>query len=179
METLVASFPACDHEGAYPAAGAPPCAACGRALPAPAEDGGPEAPTLPDGLNAAAVFCGAWALAMMGMGALVAANSLGQSLALGTDDDVWIGGVGVVLYGAALGAAWRGIRRGRPWARHLLFLLCAVFTVVAVWTVDAMGGAEAVGGDVNYLAALVLPLFFGWYLYLKPNVAEYYRRLQR
>jgi uncharacterized membrane protein YhaH (DUF805 family) len=81
----------------------------------------------------------------------------------------------ILLLAAMLAAAIAfGIRRRRPWSRHL---------VLALWVLIAVGALTAgLSGDIprqvlwRALAEpAILIVLCGWYLYGKTNVVEYFR----
>ncbi|HEV8608759.1 MAG TPA: hypothetical protein VGS98_01635 [Thermoanaerobaculia bacterium] len=69
-----------------------------------------------------------------------------------------------------------GIRRRKPWVRHLVMLLCTTLALAAV--------VSGLRGDIppsTVVRALIEPAVLmalcGWYFYAKPNVVEYFRAI--
>jgi hypothetical protein len=80
-----------------------------------------------------------------------------------------------VVSAFAAGIAF-GIRRRKPWVRHLVMVLWATLALAAV--------SSGLRGDLPppvVARALVEPAILivlcGWYFYVKPNVVEYFRSL--
>ena len=69
-----------------------------------------------------------------------------------------------------------GIRRRRPWVRHLVLVLWATLALAAV-TSYARGDISRTVVVRALIEPAVLILLCGWYFYAKPKVVAYFRAL--
>ena len=84
----------------------------------------------------------------------------------------------VAIIGCLMASIAYGLAAGKAWSRHLVM---AIFVLIIVYA-SALGALNVLRHTIMWRAIVNASLFgcaSAWYFYFKPNVAEYFRELQR
>jgi hypothetical protein len=83
----------------------------------------------------------------------------------------------VAVMGCLMAAIAYGLAARKSWTRHIVM---AIFALIFVYA-SALGALNVLRHSIMWRAIVNASLFgcaSGWYFYFKPNVAEYFRKLQ-